>query len=96
MRVIREYEVKEKIQQENLTPIRPYSKNKRDEDTPSHIEEPHRRYDPNDPNNDSILSKSNVKYDIYFNAKEYDRLQKEYNEFRATVGQRMDELQRNL
>ena len=38
VRIIRDYEVREKIQQENLTPIRPNSKNKRDEDTPSHIE----------------------------------------------------------
>jgi hypothetical protein len=88
--VIREYEVKEKIQQEGLTPIRP---RKREEDTPSHIEDHPAR--PSDAN-DSLLSKSNFKYDIYFNAKEYDRLQKEYNEFRANAAHHLEELERSL
>jgi hypothetical protein len=37
VRIIREYEVKEKIQQESHTPIRNFSQHKRDDDTPSHI-----------------------------------------------------------
>jgi hypothetical protein len=70
VKIIREYEVKEKIQQEGFTPIRPHSHHKgREEDTPSQVDENHQRRNESHDPNDSILSKSNVKYDVYFNAK---------------------------
>lgn len=76
--------MKERIRQENTaTPSRPISNdNKRsggDYDTPSQFDN---------------LSKSNVKYDIYFNAKEYERLQSEYHEYRQSSTQRIEELER--
>lgn len=66
------------------TPSRPISNdpNKRsggDFDTPSQFDN---------------LSKSNVKYDIYFNAKEYERLQSEYHEYRQSSSLRIEELER--
>ena len=57
LRQIREYEVKEKVREEQLnTPHRDKPVN--EDDTPSQIED--------------HLGHSNIRYDNYFNAKEYD------------------------
>lgn len=45
--------------------------------------------------NDS-LSKSTVKYDNYFNVKEYERLANEFADYKLIVGLKMDELERQL
>lgn len=80
-----EIKISERIRQENQgTPSRPISfdPHKRsggDFDTPSQVDN---------------LSKSNVKYDIYFNAKEYERLQSEYHDYRQSATQRIEELER--
>ena len=83
VRMLDEIKMKERIRQKNQgTPSRPIScdPNKRsggDFDTPSQFDN---------------LSKSNVKYDIYFNAKEYERLQSEYHDYRQSSSLRIDEL----
>ena len=35
------------------------------------------------------MSRSNAKYDNYFNAKEYDRLSKEYGDFKKHASQKL-------
>lgn len=83
---IRQFEVKDKIRKQQAnTPQQDKMVN--EVDTPSQFE--------GNESNDN-LGRSNLRYNNFFNAREYDRLSKEYNDFKKHASLKIENLEANL